>query len=190
MNEEMTPERWSRMKALFSAALDVPVSERAALLERAAAGDAGLIAEVQSLLAAHDAPGASLDSVPTGLKARAFEATGEPDRVGERIGAYRIVGELGTGGMGQVFKAIRDDDQYHAEVAIKLMRADVRSAHADQRFRTERQILAALDHRNIARLIDGGTTGSGSPYVVMELVSGAPIDRFADAQGLGVRERV
>jgi tetratricopeptide (TPR) repeat protein len=190
MNEKMTPERWSRMKALFSAALDVPASERAALLERDAAGDAGLIAEVQSLLAAHDAPGASLDSVPTGLKARAFEATGEPDRVGERIGAYRIVGELGKGGMGQVFKAIRDDDQYHAEVAIKLMRADVRGAHADQRFRTERQILAALDHRNIARLIDGGTTGSGSPYVVMELVSGAPIDRFADAQGLGVRERV
>ena len=87
---------------------------------------------------------------------------------------------LGTGGMGDVFKAVRDDDQYRAEVAIKLMRADVRSALAEQRFRTERQILAGLDHRNIARLLDGGTTPSGLPYVVMELVDGEPIDRYCD----------
>ena len=73
---------------------------------------------------------------------------------------------------------MRDDDQYRAEVAIKLMRADVSGKLAEQRFRTERQILAGLDHRNIARLLDGGTTAGGSPYVVMELVSGEPIDQF------------
>jgi tetratricopeptide (TPR) repeat protein len=190
MSHEVTPERWSQLKALFAAALEVPASERLALLERAAAEDAALVAEVQSLLAAHEKPGRLLDSVPTELRAQAFAATSEPDRVGERIGAYRIVGVLGTGGMGQVFKAVRDDDQYHAEVAIKLMRTDVSGALADQRFRTERQILAALDHRNIARLIDGGTTGGGSPYVVMELVSGEPIDRFCEAQHLRARDRV
>ena len=111
-------------------------------------------------------------------------------RIGERIGAYRIVGMLGTGGMGDVFKAVRDDEQYHAEVAIKLMRADVRSTLTEQRFRIERQILAGLDHRNIARLLDGGTTDGGVPYVVMELVTGQPIDAWCDARHLDVRDRV
>jgi tetratricopeptide (TPR) repeat protein len=186
----VNPKRWSQLKALFAAALEVPVSERRALLERATAGDAALLAEVKSLLESHEKPHGVLDSVPTELKAQAFAAVSELDRVGERIGAYRIVGVLGTGGMGQVFKAVRDDDQYHAEVAIKLMRADVSGALANQRFRTERQILAGLDHRNIARLIDGGTTGGGSPYVVMELVSGEPIDRFCEARHLRARDRV
>ncbi len=178
------------MKALFAAALEVPASERLALLQREAGGDAALIAEVQSLLAAHDQPDGLLDSAPTDLRAQAFAATGDPGRVGERIGAYRVVGVLGTGGMGQVFSAVRDDDQYRAEVAIKLMRADFRDTFAEQRFRTERQILAGLDHRNIARLIDGGTTSGGSPYVVMELVKGEPIDQYSEAHGLKVRDRV
>jgi eukaryotic-like serine/threonine-protein kinase len=178
------------MKVLFTAALEVPASERAELLLREAQGDSALIAEVRSLLAAHDQPDDLLDRVPTGLKAQAFAVADDNGRVGERIGAYRIVGMLGTGGMGQVFKAVRDDDQYRAEVAIKLMRTEVNDPLAEQRFKTERQILAGLDHRNIARMLDGGTTRSGSPYVVMELVSGEPIDRFADAHGLKVRERV
>ncbi|HEY6125750.1 MAG TPA: serine/threonine-protein kinase, partial [Steroidobacteraceae bacterium] len=166
-----------------------PESERPALLKREARGDSELIAEVASLLTSHDAPSGLLDAVPAQLKAQAF-AVDETSRLGERIGAYRIVGILGTGGMGQVFKAVRDDDQYHAEVAIKLMRADVSGKLADERFRTERQILAGLDHRNIARLIDGGTTAGGSPYVVMELVDGESIDTFADAHSLKIRERV
>ena len=115
-----------------------------------------------------------VSSIPcrTEFRSQAFAASSATrSRIGERIGAYRIVGVLGTGGMGDVFKAVRDDDQYHAEVAIKLMRADVRSPLAEQRFRTERQILAGLDHRNIARLLDGGTTAGGLPYVVMELVT-------------------
>src|SRR6185312_8969604 len=118
----------------------------------------------------------------------ALNATGE--HLGERLGAYRIVELIGSGGMGDVFRAVRDDDQYRAEVAIKLMRADVRNPLAEQRFRTERQILAALDHRNIARLLDGGTTPNGLPYVVMELVDGEPIDAYCEARKLGTRERV
>ena len=179
MSAEITQERWLQMKALFAAALEVPASERSALLAREAQGDSGLIAEVESLLASHENPIGLLDSVPEEFKAQALAA--DTSRVGERIGAYRIVDVLGTGGMGHVFKAVRDDDQYRAEVAIKLMRADVSGRLAEQRFKTERQILAGLDHRNIARMLDGGTTAGGSPYVVMELVSGEPIDQFADA---------
>jgi tetratricopeptide (TPR) repeat protein len=107
-----------------------------------------------------------------------------------RVGAYRLVERIGSGGMGDVFKARRDDDVYLAEVAIKIMRADVRDASALRRFKSERQILAALDHRNIARLLDGGTTPAGLPYVVMELIAGEPIDRYCDARSLDTRERV
>jgi serine/threonine protein kinase len=132
------------------------------------AGDAALISEVQSLLDSHEQPGAFLDAAPSQFRSEAFAAS-HPARshIGERVGAYRIVGVLGTGGMGDVFQAVRDDDHYRAEVAIKLMRADMRSVFTEQRFRNERQILAGLDHRNIARLLDGGTTTNGMPYVVM-----------------------
>src|SRR5690349_12099148 len=169
----MTPERWQRIKTLFAAALEVPEGERAAFLARETDGDTSLRDEVVSLLASHEAPGEFLQSPAPDLSASVYAAL--DDHVGERIGAYRIVGALGTGGMGDVFRAVRDDDQYRAEVAIKLMRADVRDPLAEQRFKTERQILARLDHRNIARLLDGGTTPAGVPYVVMELVQGEPI---------------
>ncbi len=110
--------------------------------------------------------------------------------IGARIGAYRITEVLGTGGMGDVFRAVRDDAQYEAAVAIKLMRAEVRTQHNEQRFRNERQILAELDHRNIARLLDGGTTPDGAPYVVMELVQGQAIDAWCSSRQLGIRDRV
>lgn len=187
----MTPELWSRVKALFSSALELPAAERAQFIGREAAGDAALIVEVQSLLDSYEQPGAFPDRVTQAFRVEAFAAPSAAQaRIGERIGAYRIVGVLGTGGMGDVFEAVRADDQYRAEVAIKLMRADVRSSLTEQRFKTERQILAGLDHRNIARLLDGGTTEAGMPYVVMELVTGEPIDRFCDAQPLSVRDRV
>jgi non-specific serine/threonine protein kinase/serine/threonine-protein kinase len=179
------------VKALFCAASEMPLADRAAYLTLASGGDAALIAEVQSLLDAHERPGAFLDTVTHEFRSQAFAASAPArGRIGERVGAYRIVGVLGTGGMGDVFKAVRDDDQYRAEVAIKLMRADVRSQLTEKRFKTERQILAGLDHRNIARLLDGGTTAGGVPYVVMELVTGQPIDADCDARRLDVRERV
>jgi tetratricopeptide (TPR) repeat protein len=183
--------RWHEVKALFSAALSLAPEDRAAWLALEAGGDPALIAEVQSLLDSHEQPGPFLDTVTHEFRSQAFADRGAArSRIGERIGAYRIVGVLGTGGMGDVFKAVRDDDQYRAEVAIKLMRADVRSTFTELRFKTERQILAGLDHRNIARLLDGGTTDGGMPYVVMELVSGQPIDTDCDARHLGVRDRV
>ena len=187
----MSTTHWNTVKKLFSAALELPREARADFLPLESGGDAALIAEVQSLLDSHEKPGNFLDTVTHEFRTEAFAVSGAArDRIGERIGAYRIVGMLGSGGMGDVFKAVRDDDQYRAEVAIKLMRADVRSSFTEQRFRTERQILAELDHRNIARLLDGGTTDGGMPYVVMELVMGQPIDAWCEARQLGVRERV
>jgi len=189
MDATMTPEQWARVKALFGQVLEVPAAERPDWIAREAGGDAVLMAEVQSLLDAHDKPGAFLEGVSVQARVEALNAVDQAGRLGERIGAYRIVERIGTGGMGDVFKAVRDDDQYRAEVAIKLMRSDVRNPLAEQRFKTERQILAQLDHRNIARLLDGGTTPNGLPYVVMELVTGEPIDRYCEARHFSTRER-
>ena len=187
----VTPERWVRIKALLAAAIELPADGRAAFLARETLEDPALLAEVQSLLAAHEQPGAFLETVSPELRAEAFTSpSGARSRIGERIGAYRIVGVLGTGGMGDVFKAVRDDDQYRAEVAIKFMRADISGGLIEQRFKTERQILAALDHRNIARLLDGGTTDANVPYGVMELVNGEAIDHYCESQNLETRERV
>ena len=187
----MTNLSRDEVKALFSAALELRPDDRTAFLMLAAGDNTRLFTEVQSLLDSHEKPGGFPDRVSPDFRSEAFAASSATrSRIGERIGAYRIVGVLGTGGMGDVFNAVRDDDQYRAEVAIKLMRADVRSSLTEQRFRTERQILAGLDHRNIARLLDGGTTVAGMPYVVMELVTGDPIDGYCDARSLAVRERV
>jgi hypothetical protein len=133
-----------------------------------------------------------IDSASIVRKIDLLESTKEPDAAGgvTHVGAYRLVEKIGAGGMGEVYKARRDDDAYHAEVAIKVLRADMRTASAERRFKSERQILAALDHRNIARLLDGGTTANGLPYVVMELVAGSPIDRYCEAKSLDARERV
>jgi len=195
----MTSEHWPQVKAIFSAALDLPMIERAAFLAQACAGDDALLAEVQSLLNAHEEPGPFLGKMNTLIRAAAIEASdlangasGNPPasrRIGERIGPYRLVELIGSGGMGEVYKAMRDDDQYRAEVAIKLMRIDMHSSLVAERFRTERQILATLDHRNVARLLDGGTE-NGTPYVVMELVAGQPIDSYCDEHRLTVRERI
>ncbi len=187
----MTKLSRDEVKALFSAALELPPDDRTAFLMLAAGNNTRLFTEVQSLLDSHEQPGGFPDKVSPDFRSQAFAASSATrSRIGERIGAYRIVGVLGTGGMGDVFKAVRDDDQYRAEVAIKLMRADVRTSLTEQRFRTERQILAGLDHRNIARLLDGGTSEVGAPYVVMELVTGEPIDGYCDVRNLAVRDRV
>src|SRR6185437_1150814 len=109
---------------------------------------------------------------------------------GRRFGAYRILAEIGGGGMGQVYRAVRADDEYRQEVAIKVVRAGVDAEFVAQRLRTERQILASLAHPNIARLLDGGTTDEGVPYIVMELIDGDPITRYCSGRRLDVRARL
>src|SRR5262249_21315615 len=110
--------------------------------------------------------------------------------LGARIGAYRIVEKLGSGGMGSVYRAVRDDDQYQKQVAIKLIRLGLDTESIISRFRTERQILASLDHPKIERLLNGGTTEDGLPYFVMKLIEGLPIDEHCDKNKLTITERL
>ena len=117
-------------------------------------------------------------------------ALGESRSPGELIGLYRILRVLGQGGMGEVYLCERADDQYRKQVAIKLVSRGLISRQVQTRLRTERQILATLDHPNIARLLDGGTTEDGVPYLVMEYVDGEPIDEFCDRRELTVAERL
>ena len=106
------------------------------------------------------------------------------------MGAYQIVEQIGVGGMGEVYRAVRADDQYSKQVALKVVRGGQDSAFVISRFKNERQILASLDHPNIARLLDGGSTEDGAPYFVMELIEGEPIDQYCDHRRLGLGDRL
>jgi TolB-like protein/tetratricopeptide (TPR) repeat protein len=182
----MSSERWQEVKALFDAALDRPPSDRAAFLA-AATTDPETRREVESLLSAHRADGFLREG--DGLRAAAAVA-GETLRHGHRIGAYRIIRGIGEGGMGVVFLADRDDEAFDKRVAIKVARPGALSESAVRRFRHERQIIAALEHPYIARLLDGGTTPDGLPYFVLEYVEGVPIDAWCDAHQLSVHDRI
>lgn len=184
----LTPARLQRLKALFDATADVSTDEREAFLNALAGDDRLLANEVRSLLAAHDSTGEHLISpLPISL------APDEPpeDRwTGTRIGVYAVGARIGEGGMGTVYAATRADDQFEKRVAIKLLRRSAESDLAISRFRYERQILANLNHPNIAGLVDGGVAPDGRPYFAMEYVDGAPITTWCDARRLGVRGRL
>ena len=187
----MTPEDWERIKPILSAALEHPPPERAALLSRLCEGDESFRAEIESLIAAHDAAGTFIEA--PALSTRTTPAVvRQPDasRVGVRIGSYEITRELGHGGMGVVYLAARADHAFRQQVAIKIVRGSLVDAQLAERFRHERQILANLNHPGIARLIDGGATAEGAPYLVMEYVDGVAIDRFCDSAGLDTRGRL
>jgi serine/threonine protein kinase len=165
---------WDRAQRLFLEALDVEPAGRAAFLERACAGDRRMFDEVASLLA-HDIEDTQLAGVFQCAAAALIE---DGSLMGRRVGAYQITAELGHGGMGTVYLAIRADDEFRKEVAIKVVRRGMDTHAMLERFRYERQILAGLDHPNIARLMDGGSTADGQPFFVMEYVQGRPIDRY------------
>jgi len=184
-----TPD-WERVKTLFNAAVDLAGHDRTVYLRRACGGDAQLRHEVESLLHSHDGAGEFLESTAVTEAAGALEADLTSRWIGRRIGPYVLVGELGHGGMGQVFRARRADGQYESEVAIKLVRAACESPSVHRRFLAERQILAGLVHPGIARLLDGGATEEGVPYLVMELVDGEPIDGYCSARALPLRARL
>ena len=186
----MTSPDWQRVKEIFSAAVELGELERAAYLQRACAGNAPLRSEVDSLLASHqDAEGFLEDSAVTEAAGLVQQELSEK-WIGQRVGAYTLIEELGRGGMGQVFRARRADGQYQSEVAIKLVRAGYESQFVLRRFLAERQILARLVHPGIARLLDGGTTGEDVPYLVMELIEGEPIDQYCAAKELSIADRL
>lgn len=178
-------EHWRRVEEVFYCALDRPPEEREAILDAECAGDAGLRAEVASLLAEEAAAGRDLEI----LIERAAAELVVPE-AGRRIGPYRLLREIGHGGMGVVYLAERADGAYRQQVAIKVVQGHVTGEEARRRFLGERQILARLEHPAIARLLDGGTTEEGTPYLVMEYVDGQPIDRWCRRRGLGVEARL
>jgi eukaryotic-like serine/threonine-protein kinase len=180
-----TAERWREVDRLFAGALEKPPAERAAFLD-ASGADPELRQEIERLLAADERIGTFLET-PAG------EALGLPvpwSDEGGRVGPYRLLRRIGSGGMGTVYLARRDDEHFERLVAVKVLRSDLESPEARQRFLVERQILARLEHPNIARLYDGGSTEDGRPYLVMELVEGIPVDRYCDRHRLTVDQRL
>ena len=185
----MQTERWQQIEEIFQKALDSLPEKRAALLGTVCGNDVDLREEIESLLAAHEksvftAAGAFQDAVKV-LERRAGQL---PEA--HKIGPYRVIREIGRGGMGSVYLAARADDAYQKLVAIKIIRRGLDTEDIVQRFRSERQILATLDHPNIARLLDGGTTDEGLLYFVMEYIEGEPIDQYCDARKLNLTERL
>jgi serine/threonine protein kinase/Tol biopolymer transport system component/Tfp pilus assembly protein PilF len=146
--------------------------------------------EVLSLLASYDETGEFLENPLLSLPGFADAAPLEPNLIGQRVGAWQLVEEIGRGGMGTVYLAVRADNEFRKRVAIKLIRGGMETDFAIRRFRNERQILARLEHPNIARLVDGGTTANGMPYYVMEYVEGEPLHRYCETRNLAIRERV
>jgi serine/threonine protein kinase/tetratricopeptide (TPR) repeat protein len=187
-------ERWRRIEQILDDALDVPPAERPALLDARCAGDADLRAAVARMLAACERADAHfetpvlsaadvVDDAPAGGGRDQFQP-------GDRVGAYRVTGLLGRGGMGAVYRAERADGAFDREVALKVIKRGMDTDEIVARFRRERQILARLQHPNIASLLDGGVTESGLPYFVMELVEGRPVDVWCDEHRLDVDTRL
>ncbi|MBX5462655.1 MAG: protein kinase [Steroidobacteraceae bacterium] len=186
----MDDVRWQRVKELFSAALEQEPHARSAFLDAACGGDAELRAELDSLLASHDSTGDFIET-PAAHRALGLAEEREPQSwIGRRVGDYRIVEEVGRGGMSEVYKGVRDDDEYHKEVAIKVLRRDYGTRSLLKRFKVEVQILATLDHPNIARLLDAGSTEDGLPYLVMDYIEGQPIDEYCSTHRLGLTKRL
>ncbi|MEJ0036070.1 MAG: serine/threonine-protein kinase [Gammaproteobacteria bacterium] len=184
----MTPERWQQIKSALHEAMSVSGGERAGVLARVGAADPTLRDEVESLLAAEaGADEAFLNVTPhASLGLAPFQST----MIGRRCGPYQLIEEIGVGGMGEVYKARRVDDEYQQQVAIKLVHGGPGSSFIGGRLRAERQILASLEHPNIARLLDGGTTDEGVPYLVMELIDGQVITEYCAERSLDVAARL
>lgn len=181
-------DRLRRLRELFDAVIDLPPAERRAALESRAAGDAGLVREVAALIgeAERTAP-----ALATGSGGPDAGTPGDASAlVGQRLGPYDVVRLVGLGGMGAVYEALRREDQYDRRVAIKLVRLELSQPPTLARFRRERRILARLQHRNIATLLDGGISPDGRPFLVMEYVEGEPITAWCDRRALTVPQRL
>lgn len=186
----MDGARWRRIEAVFEQAIELPERERSGFLDRACGGDAELRGEVAVLLAnAAPTSGALRDAIVAEIE-MVTRSAAPAAQIGRRFGPFRLIRLLGEGGMGAVYLAERDDAQFAQRVALKILSRSVGSPAAIARFRDERQILAALQHPSIVRLLDGGSTEDGLPYLVMEYIAGTAITEYADAQKLSVRDRV
>ncbi len=181
----LTPEQWQKAEDILTEILELPADQRQAALDRACQGDEGLRRELESLLAAADPAESFIETPVFSLRSEGLLEI----REGQRVGSYQIERLLGRGGMGSVFLATRIDE-FEKRVALKILKPGLNTEAIVRRFRHERQILAHLDHPNIAKLLDGGSTEEGLPYFVMEYVEGEPIDHYCDRQRLTIRQRL
>jgi hypothetical protein len=178
---------WKRVRQVFEAALLQPAEQRASFVAQSCAAEPAIYEQVAALLASHDRAGGFLET-PAGILLGAC-TTGDTSandprdaNVGRTIGPYLLVSCIGSGGMGSVYLAVRDDDAFRKTVALKLVRGGRHSEYFARRFLVERKILAELQHPNIATVLDGGTTDAGEPYLVMEYVEGQPITEYCAAR--------
>ena len=199
----MTPARWQHVREIVYGASQVEATQRRFYVAEQCGNDALLRAEVEDLLTALGESGDFLESPvfrvripqnplaerPTDLSEEPADAP-FPNQTGRRVGVYELLEEIGRGGMGEVYRAVRVDGQFEKEVAIKLVRRGYDGAFLLERFRNERQVLARLEHPNIARLLDGGSTDDGIPYLAMELIEGMPIDQYCAQHDLNVDARL
>ncbi len=186
----MKAETWNQVKDLLNQALEIEPDGRREFLAKVNVTPE-ILAEVESLLAYEDAATGLMDA-PAIAFAQSFLDDEEPTNalLGQHIGVYKIVGELGHGGMGAVYLAERDDGKFEQRVALKLLKRELNSSSLRQRFEQERQILASLEHPNIARLLDAGTTDDGIPYFAMEYIEGLPIDVYCQQNDLSLDDRL
>ncbi|MCA1612903.1 MAG: protein kinase, partial [Acidobacteria bacterium] len=199
----MTPERWKQIEEVFQTALDLPTAGRADFVARSCAGDDELRRQVEALVAQHDEAGDFIENPAVAISGL-VGGDGDPlatnpsadgifaanPAIGQRVGSYRLIGELGRGGMGAVYLAERADSAFRLRAAVKLIKRGMDTDFILRRFRNERQILASLDHPHIARLLDGGTTEDGLPYFVMEYIDGLPLFEYCDSRRLDVDTRL
>jgi serine/threonine protein kinase/tetratricopeptide (TPR) repeat protein len=180
----VTPDRWQQVKGIFDEAVACQADRRDAFLHQACGADNELYQEVVSLLGSYETSGSFFEKPIVAARPAA-----DP-MIGRTFGVYQIVREIGRGGMGSVYLATRNDDQFRRRVALKAIKPELADEHTLRRFQNERQTLAVLDHPNIIKLLDGGQSDDGLPYLVMDYVEGQPIDEYCDSRKLTIPERL
>lgn len=185
----MKNEKWQKVEELLDTALDLEPAARRQFLDDVE--DPCLLREVESLLACEQQTAGFLGAPALAFSADFFDGgDGPEERAGQTVGRYRIIHEIGSGGMGAVFLAERSDGEFQQRLALKIVRRSFADSDLARRFRQERQILASLNHPNIARLLDGGVSNDGEPFLAMEYVGGVRIDDYCDSNSLSTDERL
>ena len=182
----MSPAEWHEIEAVLAEVIDLPVAERSARIVQLCCGRAEVEAEVESLLAAHEKAASFLEGTTE------IDSSTPPafSLQGKELGPYRLLSIVGVGGMGTVYRAERTDGRFQKQVAIKVTPAALHSPELRRRFMGEQQILATLEHPNIARLLDAGVSPEGIPYFVMEFVEGIPVNEYCDVHELSTEQRL
>lgn len=184
----MTPERWRKIESIFQTVIEKPRSDRQQMLTQYCGEDTELRREVEALLDEDESD--EFLQAPIKDVARSLPMPNADTYIGRKIGPYHLAKLLGQGGMGAVYLAERADAEYYRQVALKIVKRGMDSGFVLKRFRIERQILATLEHPNIAQLLDGGSTDDGLPYFVMEYVQGQPLTEYCHSHRLSLNDRL